>query len=73
VVGVGEPGGEREPDVGDAVDGIQAGEILDLDAARPELGDLYSPPAPPAGRKTSSPRYPGKALAAPLMPARNSS
>src|SRR5262249_26649949 len=32
----------------------------------------YSPPAPSAGRKTSSPRYPGKALAAPLVPARTS-
>jgi hypothetical protein len=40
VVGVGEPGGEGEPDVGDAVDGAQLGQVLDLDAARPELGDL---------------------------------
>src|SRR5262249_23265861 len=48
VVGVGEPGGEREPDVGDAVDSAQSGEILDLDALRLELGvlggDVVYPP-----------------------------
>src|SRR5215510_11665502 len=40
VVGIGEPGREREPDVGDAADGVQLRKILDLDAARPETGDL---------------------------------
>src|SRR5882757_2458586 len=37
-----EPGGEREPDVGDAVDGVQFGEIIDLDASCPKFGDFGS-------------------------------
>src|SRR5215510_6033110 len=49
VVGVGEPGGEREPDVGDAVDSAQSGEILDLDASRPELGDFAGDVVYPPG------------------------
>src|SRR5215475_4829861 len=40
LVRVGEPGREREPDVGDAVNGVQIREILDLGAPRPEFGDL---------------------------------
>src|SRR5262249_58061624 len=40
VVRVGEPGREREPDVGDAIDGAQLGEVLDLHAPRPQLRDL---------------------------------
>ena len=43
-VRVDEPGGERKPDVRDAVDGLQTGfvELLHLDAARPQLGCLGS-------------------------------
>src|SRR5262245_33402735 len=40
VVGVGEPGGECEADVGDAVHGAQLGQVLDGDAARPQAGDF---------------------------------
>jgi hypothetical protein len=40
VVRVDEPGRQREPDIGHAVDGAQLGEVLDLDAACPQLGDL---------------------------------
>jgi hypothetical protein len=35
VVRVGEPERERELDVGDAVDGAQLGQVLDLAASRP--------------------------------------
>src|SRR5260370_28744853 len=50
VVGVGEPGGECEPDVGDAASGAEFGQVLDFDAARPEPGDLGGDVGhPPAG------------------------
>src|SRR4029453_13570 len=37
VVGVDEPGRQGEAEVGDAVDGAQLGEVLDLDAAGAQL------------------------------------
>src|SRR5262249_58972076 len=54
VVGVGEPGSECEPNVGYAAGGAELGQILDVDAARPEPGDLGGegghPPAGPGRR-----------------------
>jgi len=41
-VRVGEPDRVREPDVGDAVNGAQLREILDLDAARPMFTRVLS-------------------------------
>src|SRR5215510_8473957 len=50
VVGVGEPGSEREPNVGYAAGGAELGQVLDVDAARPELGNLGGEVGhPPAG------------------------
>src|SRR5215510_14451498 len=40
LVRVGEPGREREPDVGDAINRAQLWEILDLDSPRPQLRNL---------------------------------
>src|SRR6266540_5061518 len=48
-VGVGEPGRQREPDVGDAVDSPQLRQVLDLDAARPQLRDLAGDVVHPPG------------------------
>src|SRR5215471_1485468 len=50
VVGDHEPGRQREPEVGDAVDGAQLGEFLDLDAAGPQPGDLAGQVGHPPGR-----------------------
>src|SRR5215472_1676985 len=50
VVRVHEPGRQREPEVGDAVDGAQLGEFLDLDAAGPQPGDLAGQVGHPPGR-----------------------
>src|SRR5215510_8299961 len=50
VVGVGEPGSEGEPNVGYAAGGAELGQVLDVDAARPELGNLGGEVGhPPAG------------------------
>src|SRR4029450_6996080 len=39
VVGVDEPGGQGEAEVGDALHGAQLGEVLDRDTALVEVGD----------------------------------
>src|SRR5215211_1610965 len=48
-VWVGEPGGVGESDVGDAVDGVQIGQIFDLDAAAAQVCDLGGQVADPPG------------------------
>jgi hypothetical protein len=49
VGGVDEPGPKGEAEVGDALGGAQLGQVLDLDAALAELGDL-------AGKRRATPR-----------------
>ena len=50
VMGVDEPGRQREPEVGHPVDGAQLGEVLDGDAPGPQLGDLAGQVVHPPGR-----------------------
>src|SRR5262249_36116014 len=47
VVGVGDPGSECEPNVGYAAGGAELGQVLDADAARPELGNRGGEVGPP--------------------------
>jgi hypothetical protein len=62
VVRVDEPGRQREADVGDAVDGAQLGQVLELDASGPQPGDLAGQVLHPPGRLGHRLAGPGGAL-----------